>query len=239
LFNDLLAKASFKLLMAMEQMNRRYSSHGNHAFFEPERFLWTGLVAARAAEIRAELDEVLLETHKLPNFQDISPDQVAITTDARWKTFFFKTYGVDLDKNLRRCPRTAEALEFIPGLTTAFFSILAPGKVIPPHRGPYNGVLRYHLGLRVPAFDETCAIRVNGEMRHWAEGKSLVFDDSFQHDAWNRTEHWRVVLFVDFMRPLPFFASIANRAMMAIISRTPFVRVAVKNLARWETTFYE
>ena len=223
----------------MERMNSRFSLHGNSAFFQPDSFPWTRHVAAHTAEIRAELDELLRETHKLPNFQDISPDQTAITTDARWKTFFFRGYGVDFQKNRQRCPRTVEALDLIPGVTTAFFSILAPGKVIPAHRGVYNGVLRYHLGLRVPASDESCAIRVNGTVRHWAEGEALVFDDSFQHDAWNLTKQWRVVLFVDFLRPLPLLARLLNKTMVALIGRTSFVRVAVKNHARWETTFYE
>src|SRR5882672_3157647 len=66
------------------------------------------------------------------------------------------------------------------------FSILAPGKTIPQHRGPYNGVLRLHVGLRVLTSEpHICAIRVNGETRTWANDEVLLFDDSYQHDAWN------------------------------------------------------
>ncbi len=91
----------------------------------------------------------------------------------------------------------------IPGMTTAMFSILSPRKHILDHRGPYKGVLRYHLGLIVPREAERCRIRVGEDIRHWEEGKSLIFDDTFNHEVWNDTDETRVVLFVDVLRPLP------------------------------------
>lgn len=226
------------MLREMEYLNRRHSLHGDHAFFDTKDFPWTRQVEAHTAAIQQELDGLLPQIQQLPNFQDISPDQAMLTTDAGWKTFFFAGYGVESRKNRERCPRTAEALDLIPGMTTAYFSILAPGKVLPIHRGPYNGVLRYHLGLRIPARDETCAIEVDGKQRNWTEGGSLVFDDTYQHEAWNLTPYWRIVLFVDFLRPLPPVPRMLNNAMMAIIRRTPFVRVAARNQEQWETTFY-
>lgn len=227
-----------RLLVAMESRNRRHSLHGDSAFFNPDLFPWTQRLAARTPEIRAELDELLHELHRLPSFQDISPDQAALTSDAGWRTFFFTGYGVESRRNRQRCPKTAAALRLIPGMTTAYFSILAPGKRIPPHRGPYNGVLRYHLGLRVPVSDERCAIQVDGITRHWAEGESLIFDDTYQHEVWNCTPHWRVVLFVDFLRPLPWLRHVMNLAMMRVIRLTPYVRVAVRNQKKWESRFY-
>ncbi len=91
----------------------------------------------------------------------------------------------------------------IPGMTTAMFSILSPRKHILPHRGPYKGVLRYHLGLIVPQDAEACRIRVGEDIRHWEAGRSMVFDDTFNHEVWNDTDETRVVLFVDVLRPLP------------------------------------
>jgi beta-hydroxylase len=76
-------------------------------------------------------------------------------------------------------------LQKVPGLKTAMFSILEPGKHIPPHRDPYDGVLRFHLGLIVPEPRDTLAIRVADQVLHWEEGKALVFDDHFEHEAWN------------------------------------------------------
>lgn len=236
--NNGIARLLFRMLMAAERMNKRYSLLGDSAFFRPEDLPWTAPLAARTPEICAELDALLKDVQRLPNFQDISPEQAMLTQDAGWKTFFFTGYGIEFQRNRERCPRTAEALRLIPGMTTAFFSILAPGKELPEHRGPYKGVLRYHLGLRIPASDDSCAIRVDGTVRHWAEGEALVFDDTFQHAAWNRTPHWRIVLFVDFMRPLPLLPHLVNKLMLLVMQRTPFVRVAVKNQHDWEDEFY-
>src|SRR5437867_3927702 len=90
-----------------------------------------------------------------------------------------------------------QLLERVPGMTTAFFSILSPHKHIPDHRGPYKGVLRYHLALMIPEPRQACRIRVDGEYATWEEGKSLLFDDSYDHEAWNDTDGIRVVLFMD------------------------------------------
>ena len=73
--------------------------------------------------------------------------------------------------------------------------------MISPHRGPYNGVLRYHLGIEIPLGD--CALVVKKQQRGWSNSHSLIFDDSYVHEAWNKTDETRVVLFVDFLRPLP------------------------------------
>lgn len=234
----LVSRTLFRLLREMERLNRRYSRHGDQPFFNQTDFAWTREVEKHTAAIQKELDALLPQVERLPNFQDISPDQAMLTTDAGWKTFFFAGYGVESESNRQRCPHTAQAIDLIPGMTTACFSILAPGKELPEHRGPYNGVLRYHLGLRIPASDDSCAIRVGGVQRSWEEGRSLVFDDTYPHAAWNRTPHWRIVLFVDFLRPLPFVPRMLNNLMMAVIRATPFVQVAARNQAQWEKTFY-
>src|SRR5215831_14835427 len=94
--------------------------------------------------------------------------------------------------------KTWRICQNIPGLITAPFSILDPGKHLPAHRGPYNGVLRLHLGLIVPEPREQLGLRVEGETRRWEEGRALIFDDAYEHEAWNRSDKVRVVLFVDF-----------------------------------------
>jgi beta-hydroxylase len=120
---------------------------------------------------------------------------------------------------------------------TAFFSILAPGKHIPDHRGPFNGVLRYHLGLKVPEPAEQCRIRVADEYRHWEEGESLLFDDTYRHEVWNETDGERAVLFMDVRRPLRFPINLLNRAALRLIQRTALVQDARENQKRWEERF--
>jgi beta-hydroxylase len=173
----------------------------------------------------------------LPNFQDISVDQASLTDDDGWKTYFFFGYGFRSDANCARCPQTAALLDAIPGLTTAFFSILSPHKHIGAHRGPWRGVLRYHLALRVPEPRQQAGISVGGQVAHWEEGRSLLFDDGYEHFAWNDTDGVRVVLFVDVIRPLKPAADRLNRALISGIGRSPYIRDARNRHEAWERRF--
>src|SRR5262249_51442386 len=158
---------------------------------------------------------------ELPSFQDISSDVKSITDDRGWKTFFLLGFGVKSEQGAALCPETWKALQHIPGLKTAMFSIFEPGKHLPPHRGPYNGFLRLHLGLIVPEPQDRLAIRVRDQVCHWHEGEVLIFDDSYEHEAWNHTDKTRVVLFVDFMKPLNFPANLVNWLLLNIAFFTP------------------
>jgi beta-hydroxylase len=235
----MLQRLFFALLMKIERLNRRASLVGDHEFYDLEQFPWVREVKAITPRIQAELAQVLARKENLPSIQDISPEQRALTTDAGWKTFYFFGYGLRSDKNCALCPDTVAALNKIPGMVSGYYSIFAPGKRLPPHRGPYNGVLRFHLGLKVPASDATCAIKVGSQTRSWAEGEALIFDDTYQHTAWNLTPEWRAVLFVDFLRPLPALPHALNRLMIWLMTKTPFVTVATRNHANWEKVFYE
>ncbi|PYL32104.1 MAG: hypothetical protein DMF35_09075, partial [Verrucomicrobia bacterium] len=95
-------------------------------------------------------------------------------------------------------------------------------------------VLRYHLALIIPQPASSCGIKVNGETRHWEEGKSLVFDDTYRHEAWNDTNGDRVVLFMDFVRPLRFPASLLNWVLLNAIALSPLVLGAKGNYLAWE-----
>lgn len=207
---------------------------GKRTFFDPSSFPWVLRVEAEWRTIRTELDALLLHRDQIPNFQDISEDQKILTEGEQWKTFFFYAYGHKAEHNCAQCPETARLLQYIPGMKTAMFSNLAPKKHIPGHRGPYKGVLRYHLGLVIPGPKSSCRILVGSGVRSWEEGKSLVFADSHWHEAWNDLDSYRVILFVDFVRPLPFPLSILNRLMIWRISRTPFITEAIGRVRRAE-----
>jgi aspartyl/asparaginyl beta-hydroxylase (cupin superfamily) len=115
-----------------------------------------------------------------------------------WTVYGLIAFGERIEPALRTCPQTAGLLADVPGLTTAGFSRLAPGAHITPHVGWVHTVYRAHLGLVVPS---GCAIRVGAETRHWREGESLIFDDTVEHEAWNRSTESRTVLLFDFRRP--------------------------------------
>jgi len=117
---------------------------------------------------------------------------------AGWSVYGLLAFGEPIAPALAHCPRTAAALAAIPGLTTAGFSRLAPGAHIQPHVGWVTTVYRAHLGLVVP---DGCALRVGGETRAWREGETMIFDDTMEHEAWNRSTEPRTVLLFDFTRP--------------------------------------
>lgn len=230
-------KVGFWLVLLVEKLIARCSSVGLTPFLTSGEFPWVAELEAGWPAIRRELDSLLIRRAELPNFQDISIDQSRLTDDDGWKTYFFHAYGYRSDHNCEHCPDTARLLERVPGMTTAFFSILSPHKHIPAHRGPYRGVIRYHLGLRVPEPPESCGIEVGGQVAHWAEGHSLLFDDTYQHRAWNDSDDIRVVLFMDVLRPLSPPVSWLNRAVIKAISLSPYVRGARRRHRAWEERF--
>lgn len=230
-------EAGARFLRALERFVVRSSLVPTTPFVAPDVFAWIPDLEANWKVIRAELDQVLTFRDDLPNFQDISVDQASITDDDGWKTYFLSGYGFRSDANCARCPQTAALLDRVPGLTTAFFSILAPHKHIGEHRGPWRGVLRYHLALRVPEPGGQTGISVGGQVAHWEEGRSLVFDDGYEHHAWNDTDGVRVVLFVDVIRPLKGPAGPLNRALIAAIGRSPYIRDARNRHEAWERRF--
>lgn len=69
---------------------------------------------------------------------------------------------------------------------------------IPPHTGVTNTRAIIHLPLIVPP---NCGFRVGGEVREWVEGKAFAFDDTIEHEAWNRSDLPRAVLIIDAWNP--------------------------------------
>jgi ornithine lipid ester-linked acyl 2-hydroxylase len=209
-------------------------SRGRKAFFDGDDFPWAAALESRSFAIRAEIEALLQERRSIPNFQDVSADQAALTEGDRWKTYFLYAGETRLERNCARCPETALAIAEIPGRQSAMFSILAPGMHIPAHKGLYKGLLRYHLGLIVPEPSGSCRIRIRNEVRSWEEGKSLIFDDTYRHEAWNDSREDRVVLFVDFIRPLPFPLSRLNELVVRRFGESSFIRKMVNRIHHHE-----
>jgi beta-hydroxylase len=122
----------------------------------------------------------------------------------------------------------------IPGLSLAFFSVLAPGMHIKAHRGSYKGVLRCHLGLIVPEPRADVRMRVGDKMIYWEEGKCVIFDDTHKHEVWNDTNSIRVVLLFDVYRPLPAWLTLVNKAVLNLAYYLPEARQAVRSHREWE-----
>jgi aspartyl/asparaginyl beta-hydroxylase (cupin superfamily) len=56
-----------------------------------------------------------------------------------------------------------------------------------------------------------CSFRVGGETREWVPGRAWVFDDTIEHEAWNRSDAPRAILIFDIWNP---FLSAAERDLI-------------------------
>jgi ornithine lipid ester-linked acyl 2-hydroxylase len=235
---SLTTRAFMRVVAAVERLNLECSKVGNPPIYDKAVFPWVSEVEREWRAIRAELERVLERQSELPGFHELSTDVATISQDRGWKTFFLCGYGFRSANNIERCPETWRICRQIPGLITAMFSILEPGKHLPPHRGPYNGVLRLHLGLIVPEPRERLGIRVEHDIYRWREGEAVVFDDAYEHEAWNRTQAPRAVLFVDFIKPTRQPARFFNWLLLHLAVFTPFIRDGLDNQKAWEKRFY-
>lgn len=195
-------------------------------------FPWTAMLRDHWQAIRDEAIAVALRGQASPSLATISPDHRSIAEVNKWRSFFLWGYGYRIDENAARCPRTTALVERIPGLNSAFFSILAPGTHIPDHRGVTKGLITCHLGLIVPK-DGDVRMRVDDRIVRWAEGETLVFDDTYDHEVWNDTDHTRVVLLIQVRRPLRNPGKWISDAFLNVIRRSAFVQEARDNVMAW------
>ena len=197
-------------------------------------FPWTAVLRDSWQAIRAEAESVALRGSAAPSLATISPDHRSIAEVNKWRSYFLVGYGYPIEEKLARCPHTAAVIERIPGLNSAFFSILAPGTHIPDHRGVTKGLITCHLGLVVPS-DGDVRMRVHDRIVRWAEGETLVFDDTYRHEVWNDTSGTRVVLLIQIERPLRQPGKWFADFFMGFVRRSAFVQEARENIHRWNS----
>lgn len=169
-----------------------------------------------AEEILKEYLEIN-NIREIPGIDEFFEEQKQLAQNRSWKSFPLFVYGNEFENNTKLCPKTKQALLKIEGFKSAMFSILSAGKEIPPHRDPYKGVLRLHLGLIIPKnSSENCYIEVDGVRKTWQFGKTLLFDDTHIHSAHNMSKEDRVVLFIDVLRPLPVPLNLLNKLLFKL-----------------------
>jgi len=195
-------------------------------FYERELFPWYEALEEKTAAIREEMLAVLAEDSGFEPFLGHfdKPDQLdGYLSNQKgppvWNAFFFFRHGKRNDANHERCPRTSAALEAAPlcripdHAPEVCFSVLTPGSHILPHHGVTNTRLVTHLALIVP---EDCAIVVGGEARGWEEGRCFSFDDTFEHEAWNRSDKTRVVMLADVWNP--YLTDVEREALTTLVA---------------------
>ena len=180
------------------------------AVWDESMLPWLGPLREAFGEIRSEL-LALRESGKFQPYRSpvwsasrAASDGVGGLAHDRgnWNVFYLHLHNVDFSGNRALCPATCAAVERLPrAYEHAFFSALAPKTHVASHHGPTNKKLRVHLPLVVPEGSES-RLRVGDEVVRLREGVPYVFDDSFQHEAWNDSESAaRIVLIVDVWHP--------------------------------------
>ena len=160
-------------------------------FHDPARFPFVTALESHWREIRGEFEgirELLIPWHERK------------LCEQGWQVFALFNFpdGAPIADHVARCPVTARLVqEHLPSHGAAGFSVLAPRTRINPHQGFAGEFLRCHLGLVIPEGD--CALQIETVARKWSEGRAMVFDDRYWHEAWNMTDEERVVLLVDFV----------------------------------------
>ncbi|MBJ7437549.1 MAG: aspartyl/asparaginyl beta-hydroxylase domain-containing protein [Sphingopyxis sp.] len=178
-------------------------------FFDRATFDWVPAIEAATDAIRAEL-LALTDTasDRFGPYVTAAPNRPPpnnpLLDKPDWGAAWLWKDGAIADGMDTLCPAALAALEsapqpVIPGRAPlALFSRLTPGTHIQPHHGLLNTRLICHLPLVVP---DDCGLRVGPETRNWTEGELLIFDDSFEHEAWNRGTSDRTILLFEIWRP--------------------------------------
>lgn len=177
-------------------------------FYERDEFSWLEEFEAAIPDIQDELRAVLADQEDFHPYVQASADRPRAANpligDPSWGAFYQWRNGAIVTENAARCPKTMAALDHAPmpkidkRSPMALWSLLRPGTKIQPHHGLLNTRLICHIPLIV---QDNCALRVGSETREWQEGKALIFDDSFEHEAWNLSDSIRVVLLFEIWRP--------------------------------------
>jgi len=161
--------------------------------------------AARWQAIRDEALAVARHLDAVPRFHEIMPDQAPLSAqdDRDWRMFILKAYGVAVHEHLARCPTLSSLLSEMPEVLSASFSFLAPRKYVPRHRGPFRGILRYHLGLSMPCRTDgrpATVMTIAGCEHRIADGQCLLWDDTYPHEVLNDCDEVRIALLLDVRR---------------------------------------
>lgn len=190
-----------------------YPGLPDRQFYPTRDFAWTDALASQTPVIRAEL-ETLLEHQRqeearfAPYVEKTGREGAGVShpllDNPEWSAFYLIKQGQRIEENIALCPKTMAAIDALgeeacpAPAQSVLFSLLKPGASIPPHHGMLNTRLICHLPVILPG---QCGFRVGNETREWKDGEVFIFDDSIEHEAWNRSDGPRYILIFEIWRP--------------------------------------
>lgn len=149
--------------------------------------------------IRKEITD-LVDKQSFTKYKDIDPVRAAEVSE-NWKLYYIWFMWEENKRARIDCPTLLELIKKMPNAINATIAILEPGVTLAAHEGPYAGILRYHLGIEVPEKSPPY-IRVMNETYTWQVGESIILDDCYEHEVYNESDEIRVILMIDFLRPM-------------------------------------
>ena len=179
-------------------------------FADPARFPWKDRLEACFPAMRAEAEQVLADGRAFSPYvtrvaNRPQGDAHGLLENPDWSSFYLWQNGKPVEENASQCPGIFRGLtnnvplfDVAGRSPSAYLSLLRPGAHIPPHTGMLNCRYICHLPLVVPP---GCGFRVGGTTVEWQEGRLMVFDDSVDHEAWNRGSQDRLILLFEVWSP--------------------------------------
>jgi len=174
-------------------------------------------------QLRDEALRVAEDLRRVPRFHELMPEQAEISAnDGRdWRMLVLKAYGTPLPRNLERCPVLASTVDSSPDVLSAALSFLAPGKHVPEHRGPFRGVIRFYMGLSVPAAADgspAAVLTIDHREHRVGNGEYILWDDTFPHEVLNRGDQVRIALLLDIRRRgMPLDMALLSRVLIGAV----------------------
>lgn len=189
-------------------------------------------------ELNSNIDTIVAEWYnfvqKNPSssrpIDQISQDQSQLNEDKKWEAFFVYVFGeFSPDAEVYFPQLTKIIKQNKRDLTLVLFSILEPGKHIVPHTGNNHGVIRTQIGIDIKDFEKT-GLRVEDKTVQLKNKDVFIFDDTFEHEAWNYSSERRVVLIVDSCKKMPYIYDRINRYRLMKLKSTEYVQLTLKKL---------
>lgn len=188
--------------------------------FDPATVDGLDAVVTAAPAIRQEWRDLRERMGPMPTVDDLIGREPG--WDGAWESYAIRGTSDWFDHARRQVPRTVAVLDGVAGLVQASFSVLRPGTYLRPHRGPNTGVIRALLGVAVPE-PGACGMLVGAERMDLAEGDLAVFDDTYEHAAWNLGTVDRVALLLEIRHPARGLPDRFNRTCQRAFRHYPMV----------------
>jgi aspartyl/asparaginyl beta-hydroxylase (cupin superfamily) len=164
-----------------------------------EVFPESKMLESHFSEIHREITS-LINKRELTRYKDIDPERAAEVSE-NWKLYYAWFMWEENKRARTDCPTLLRLIKDMPNVINATVAVLEPRVTLAAHEGPYAGILRYHIGIEVPEKNPPY-IRVMDRYHTWQVGESIVLDDCYEHEVYNESDNKRVILMIDFMRPM-------------------------------------